>query len=51
MTVIALLSTTQYKIGEESNLMLLRAMSIAFCRLGSPAGIILCRSEMAFSTS
>lgn len=32
-------------------LMLLRAISMAFCRLGSPLGSSLCRSEMAFRTS
>ena len=31
--------------------MLLRAISIAFCRLGSPTGSSLCRSDIAWSTS
>ena len=31
--------------------MLLRAISMAFCRLGSPTGSSLCRSDIAWSTS
>jgi len=41
----------EVRSGEQADLMLLRAISIAFCRLGSPMGSSLCRSEIARSTS
>jgi hypothetical protein len=49
VTIVVL--STDKMVQDVTHLMLLRAISIEFCKLGSPVGSSLCRSVIDFSTS
>lgn len=51
MAKTAFISSHGQPMSDETNLMLFLAISMAFCRLGSPVGRSLCRSAIDLSTS